>query len=114
MFPNQSLISTGHLTWESHWFGAEATAGFGIADLNDDDTLDVFLANGFGHPDHVWLNGRRNQQSDLLFRDSGQRLGRSNSTDAEAGDVDGDGDRDAIIVNGWATMRLTSSSFMAW
>ncbi len=100
MFPNQLLISTGHLTWESHWFGAEATAGFGIEDLNDDGTPDVFLANGFGHPDHVWLNRSSEEQSaPVYFPDSGQRLGRSFSNSAQSADVDGDGDFDVVVAN---------------
>lgn len=38
-------------------------------------------------------------ESDISFRDSGQRLGDSDSLDVALGDLDGDGDLDAYVAN---------------
>ena len=38
--------------------------------------------------------------SQVNFKDSEQKLGNSNSTDIALGDIDGDGDSDAIVLNG--------------
>ena len=70
-----------------------------IADLNGDGYLDVFLANDqignpLGCPNEVWLNDGTGK-----FSDSGQRLGNLASSEVALGDIDGDGDIDAIIAN---------------
>jgi hypothetical protein len=70
-----------------------------LGDLDGDGDLDVFaavlaprLGGGSGHPDLVLLNdGQAN------FTDSGQRLGDRSSTAVALGDLDGDGDLDALI-----------------
>ena len=75
----------------------------GIADLNGDNYPDLFIPNdanwnsttiSYGLPNEIWFNDGKGK-----FTDSGQRLGNSASTDVALGDIDGDGDIDAVIAN---------------
>ena len=70
-----------------------------LADLNDDGYLDVFIANDqigndIGCPNEVWFNDGTGK-----LIDSGQRLGNLASSEVALGDIDGDGDIDALIAN---------------
>lgn len=69
-----------------------------VADLNNDGSPDIFIANGMpednGQPNTVWLNDGKGN-----FKDSGLRLGNSNSVAVALGDIDGDGDIDALVAN---------------
>jgi hypothetical protein len=73
-----------------------------LADLNGDSLIDLFIANdadwnhapSTGLSNEVWLN-----ESNGKFTDSGQRLGIMASHDIALGDIDGDGDKDAIVAN---------------
>lgn len=75
----------------------------GIADLNGDNYPDLFIPNDAnwnsgsvsdGLPNEIWINDGLGN-----FTDSGQRLGNSASNDVALGDIDGDGDIDAIVAN---------------
>ena len=71
-----------------------------LGDLDGDGDLDAFLANGRHEnvaPNTVWLN-----DGDGHLHDSGQRLGRNDSHSVVLGDLDGDGDLDALLSNAWA------------
>jgi hypothetical protein len=82
----------------------QGTLGAALGDLDGDGDLDLFLANAFlfsgepvqanqtNLPDTVWLNDGQG-----FFKDSGQRLGQSQSKSAALGDLDGDGDLDAFV-----------------
>jgi len=79
------------------------TKNTGLADLDGDGDLDIFIANDadwrnknptVGLPNEVWIN-----QGKGKFTDSGQRLGNLASVDVALGDVDGDGDVDAVVAN---------------
>ncbi len=69
-----------------------------VADLNGDGYPDIFFANGMpgdnGQPNTIWLNDGKGN-----FTDSGLRLGSSNSIAVALGDIDGDGDIDALVAN---------------
>lgn len=78
---------------------------FKLGDLDDDGDLDVFIAveQGYAVVDHnrvddksneVWLN-----DGSGTFRDSEQTLGDSETTTVALGDLDGDGDLDALVAN---------------
>ena len=73
--------------------------GLGLGDVDGDGDEDLFVANGEAmggnSPNTVWLN-----DGSGLFSDSGQRLGNSASQGVKLGDVDGDGDLDALVANG--------------
>ena len=54
---------------------------------------DAFVANTTAGVNRVWLNAGG------LFTDSAQTLGDHNSYAAALGDLDGDGDLDALVGN---------------
>ena len=70
----------------------------GAADLDNDGDLDLFIVNGMpgdsGQPNTVWLNDGSGH-----FSDSGLLLGNENSLALALGDIDGDGDVDAVTAN---------------
>lgn len=75
----------------------------GMADFDGEGDLDIFIANDadwgnknptVGLPNEVWMNDGKGK-----FTHSGQRLGNLASVDVALGDVDGDGDIDAVIAN---------------
>jgi hypothetical protein len=88
----------------SQQFGLGNSETVALADLEGDGDLDAFLANSThmdekGDPvdygaNEVWFNNGRG-----IFTDSGQRLGKQRSYTVAAGDLDGDGDIDALVGN---------------
>jgi|WetSurMetagenome_2_1015567.scaffolds.fasta_scaffold50394_3 hypothetical protein len=70
-----------------------------LADLNGDGYIDLFIANDqigndVGCPNEVWFNDGTGK-----LIDSGQHLGNLASSEVDLGDIDGDGDVDAIVAN---------------
>lgn len=97
------LGDDGTLTASGQQFGSGSTADVGLADLDGDGDVDAFGANTFfldpeGVPvtdaNSVWFNDGQGN-----FVDSGQRLGQRRSHAVAMGDVDGDGDQDALVGN---------------
>jgi hypothetical protein len=79
-----------------------------LGDLDNDGDLDAFIVNaGSGssteQPNKVWLN-----DGNGTFTDSGQSLGGANSWGVALGDLDGDGDLDAFVANGYSTISLAN------
>ena len=72
--------------------GTSSVEKVGLADLNGDGSLDIFLAC-IG-PDEVWLNDGRG-----TFEDSRLRLGKDWSWELAVGDFNGDGRPDVFVVN---------------
>ena len=89
-----------------------------LGDLNNDGNLDLFAAviapkegRNTDPSDRVILNDGSGN-----FVDSGQRLGSSDSTSVDLGDVDNDGDLDALVGNKngallWINQGDTSATF---
>lgn len=83
--------------------GTKHPAAVALGDLNGDQTLDVFVANGWMLVDgqrqnitgnEVWFNDGLGN-----FTDSGQRLGDDESYAVMLGDLDNDGSLDAVMGN---------------
>lgn len=94
------LINDGHGAFnaDAQRFVETNKSNIRIADLDLDGDLDLFIIRGKpvgkGLANKVWLN-----DGDGRFRDSGLALGLANSIACELGDLDGDGDLDAIVAN---------------
>jgi hypothetical protein len=74
------------------------TQDIALGDLDGDGDLDAFFAHGESdsrQPNSVWFN-----QGEGEFQDSGQALGLSDTHSITLGDLDNDGDLDAI-EGGW-------------
>ncbi len=78
--------------------GPNGNRALALGDLDGDGDLDIFVARSGGNM--VWLNqGGQQGGVEGLFADSGQQLGDLFSEAVALGDVDGDGDLDAIVAN---------------
>jgi hypothetical protein len=89
---------TGALNDSGQRLGSSAESwGVVLGDIDGDGDLDAFVANSYlntGQPNEVWLN-----DGSGTFGDSGQRLGSSDTYAVALGDLDGDGDLDALTGN---------------
>jgi hypothetical protein len=88
---------TGYFTDSGQRLG-HRNGGVALADLDNDGDIDAFISNhvfsdGTNGGLKIWLN-----DSTGHFTDSGQDLGNGNHTSVSLGDVDGDGDIDALVT----------------
>ena len=76
--------------------GNKASNDVALGDLDSDGDLDAFFVNiaPWGTSDEVWFNDGNGQ-----FTHSGQTIGHERGQAISLGDLDGDDDLDAIIVN---------------
>ena len=88
---------SGNFTVTTQSLGNGSSRAVALGDLNGDGSLDAFVGNGTdasGESNRVWFNEGSN-----TFTDSGQSLGISQTTAIDLGDLDGDGDLDAVVGN---------------
>ncbi len=98
----EALLNDGLGNFSQHWEYSERSTTMGVAlgDLDGDGDLDAFEVRGDyyggapGVGNRVWLNNGAG-----TFTNSAQELGWGHSTDAALGDMDGDGDLDALVTN---------------
>ncbi len=99
--PNEVWLNDGLGVFSNSGQNLGNSDSFGpaLGDLDGDGDLDAFIPNGGGgiaaQADKVWLNDGAG-----IFTDSGQTLGHSYSVCAALGDVDADGDLDAVVAAG--------------
>ncbi len=92
----------GNFSDSGQRLGDSGSTTVSLGDLDNDGDLDAFISNIYPgtyphfRPNTVWFNN-----GDGIFTDSGQRLGASYSMCVDLGDVDGDGDLDAFVSNGF-------------
>ena len=90
---------TGTFTNSGQALGNSTSWTVALGDLDGDGDLDAFVANG--GPNTVWFNDGTGPvpYGTGTFTDSGQALGNSESLSVALGDLDGDGDLDAMVAN---------------
>lgn len=89
----EGSVAAGLFSDSGQALNASNTQDVGLADLDGDGDLDIYVANRTGHADQVWLNDGSGQ-----FSFTGQVLSGSSSHGVDLADLDGDGDVDVYIA----------------
>ena len=85
--------------------GSENSRGAALGDLDGDGDLDIYVAN-FGAANGVWINQGNAQGGTTGTFSLTHSVGLSNTNDVELGDLDGDGDLDALAANYGQSSRV--------
>ena len=96
---------SGQFTSSDQSLGNSTSVGVALGDVDGDNDLDAFVANGSdsgaldeGAPNRVWLNGAAaTPPEEVHFYSTGQFINSHPAFDVSLGDVDLDGDLDALI-----------------
>ena len=80
-------------------FGAGNSVALAVGDVDGDLDLDVVVANGGNEPESVWLNDGLGGFADA---ENPPAFGAGESMAVALGDLDGDGDLDAVVANNGA------------
>ncbi len=84
---------------EGGWFGTRRSAGIALGDLDADGDLDAFVANADGEPNRVWFNRVEGEGRPPVRFERLEQCGE-NSVAVALGDLDDDGDLDAVLTGG--------------
>ncbi len=107
--PDEVWLNDGQGNFEDtgQRLGLGASWDVALGDVDSDGDLDAFVANGSylngpvpANRGYVWLNDGHGN-----FTDSGQELGRGDGSAIALGDLDGDGDLDAFLAQGYQDGR---------
>ena len=91
---------SGYFTNTNQQLGKRDSRGIALGDLDGDGDLDAFVANHINSTtlleggNQVWFNDGTGK-----FTDSGQELGNDMGNSVTLGDIDNDGDLDALVAN---------------
>jgi hypothetical protein len=91
---NGSGVLTQHGSFSS---AADTSTGVALADIDGDNDLDAVVTNMNGDAETAWLN---NGTGGFIPHPSVPTFGAGFSQTVALGDLDGDGDPDAVVANG--------------
>ena len=91
-----NTFGTGVFTASNQTLGNSQSRSVALGDLDGNGTIDAWIANGYfdSESDIVWLNDGTG-----TFTNSGQALPLRMSTSVALGDLDDDGDLDALVTH---------------
>ena len=96
------ITAKAGIIYEHHGF--PYIGGIVAADFNGDGYCDIYITNGEGYPNQLYINNK-----DLTFREKALSAGVADMSEAWgaiAGDFDNDGDMDIYLSNYFSANRL--------